>query len=250
LFDVLIGCRQHEQREPTGERTRILEIFSKVRFSAGSGGGLAVDDMTATRDLLEQHRAGDADALNQLYTRYSQKVLKIVRARLGAELRQRVQSLDIVQEAMLDSLKNLEKFDYASEGAFLKWLTAIVENRIRDQHDYHTAARRNLGKESPLENPGLDGSAIPIDPPDSSGAPTASRAMMLTEDLLRLEQALNHLPAETRELIIAVKLEGRTYQELADETGKTSDAVRMQVHRAMDALTAVFRDLEAKGTPT
>ncbi len=28
----------------------------------------------------------------------------------------------------LDSLKNLEKFDYASEGAFLKWLTAIVEN--------------------------------------------------------------------------------------------------------------------------
>ena len=28
------------------------------------------------------------------------------------------------------------KFDYASEGAFLKWLTAIVENRIRDQRDY------------------------------------------------------------------------------------------------------------------
>ena len=29
---------------------------------------------------------------------------------------------------MLDSLKSLEKFDDASEGAFLKWLTAIVEN--------------------------------------------------------------------------------------------------------------------------
>ena len=28
------------------------------------------------------------------------------------------------------------KFDYASERAFLKLLTAIVENRIRDQHDY------------------------------------------------------------------------------------------------------------------
>ncbi len=60
--------------------------------------------------------------------------------------------------------------------------------------------------------------------------------MMLSEDMLRLEQAIDHLPAETRELMIAVKLEGRTYQELADETGKTSDAVRMQANRAMNAL--------------
>ena len=151
---------------------------------------------------------------------------------------------------MLDSLKNLEKFDYASEGAFLKWLTAIVENRIRDQHDYHEAARRDIGKESPLENPRSVGSAIPLEIPDQSGAPTASRVMMLSEETLRLEQALDRLPAETRELIIAVKLEGRTYQELADETGKTSDAVRMQVNRAMDALGGVFRELEAKGTQT
>ena len=86
-----------------------------------------MDDVTSTRVLLEQHRAGDAAALNELYGRYTTRVLAVVRARLGAELRQRVQSLDIVQEAMLDSLKNLEKFDYASEGAFLKWLTAIVE---------------------------------------------------------------------------------------------------------------------------
>lgn len=209
-----------------------------------------MDDVTSTRVLLEQHRAGDAAALNALYGRYSTRVLAIVRTRLGAELRQRVQSLDIVQEAMLDSLKNLEKFDYASEGAFLKWLTTIVENNIRDQHDYHKAARRNMGKESPLENPRSVGSAIPLEIPDQSGLPTASRVMMLSEDMLRLEQALDRLPAETRELIIAVKLEGRTYQELADETGKTSDAVRMQANRAMDALTAVFRDLEAKGTQT
>ena len=219
-------------------------------FSRVSGGGLAVDDVTATRVLLDQYRGGDADALNQLYGRYTQRVFAVVRARLGSKLRQRVQSCDIVQEAMLDSLKNLEKFDYASEGAFLKWLTAIVENRIRDQHDYHEAARRDIGKESPLENPRSVGSAIPLEIPDQSGAPTASRVMMQSEETLRLEQALDRLPAETRELIIAVKLEGRTYQELADETGKTSDAVRMQVNRAMDALAGVFRELEAKGTQT
>ena len=211
---------------------------------------MAVDDVTSTKVLLEQHRAGDAEALNALYGRYATRVLAIVRARLGAELRQRVQSLDIVQEAMLDSLKNLEKFDYASEGAFLKWLTVIVENRIRDQRDYYKAARRDIGKECPLENPRSVGSAIPLEIPDKSGLQTASRVMMLSEDMQRLEQALDHLPTEARELIISVKLEGRTYQELADEMGKTSDAVRMQANRAMDALTAVFRELDAKRTQT
>ena len=82
-----------------------------------------------------------------------------------------------------------------------------------------------MGKQSPLENPRSDGSAIPLEIPDKSGRPTASRVMMLSEDMLRLEQALDHFPAETRELMIAIKLEGRTYQELADETGKTSDAL-------------------------
>ena len=118
-----------------------------------------------------------------------------------------------------------EKFDDASEGAFLKWQTAIVENRIRDQRDDQKSARRDMGKQSPLENPRSDGSAIPLEIPDKSGLPTASRVMMLSVDMLRLEQALDHLPAETRELMIAIKLEGRTYQELADETGKTSDAL-------------------------
>ena len=172
-----------------------------------------MDDVTSTRVLLEQHRAGDAAALNELYGRYTTRVLAVVRARLGAELRQRVQSLDIVQEAMLDSLKNLEKFDYASEGAFLKWLTAIVENRIRDQRDYHKAARRDMGKQSPLENPRSDGSAIPLEIPDKSGVPTASRAMMLSEDMLRLEQALDHLPAAACSRVDGIVLRSKSRRD-------------------------------------
>ena len=71
-----------------------------------------------------------------------------------------------------------------SEGAFLKWLTAIIENRIRDQRDFHKAARRDMGKQSPLENPRSDGSVIPLEIPDKSSLPTASRVMMVCEDML------------------------------------------------------------------
>ena len=57
------------------------------------------------------------------------------------------------------------------------------------------------------------------------------------------------LPEEARELIVAVKIEGRTYQEIAEALGKSQDAVRMQVKRALLALTNAFRVLERERKP-
>ena len=86
----------------SGSRPESERGFLRFFQSASGGpvfvgfwwGGLAVDDVTSTRVLLEPHRAGDAAALNALYGRYTPRVLAVVRARLGAELRQRVQSLN------------------------------------------------------------------------------------------------------------------------------------------------------------
>ena len=49
---------------------------------------------------------------------------------------------------------------------------------------------------------------------------------------------------EQRELIIAVKMEGRTYHELASEAGVSGDAIRMRLRRALDSLTTIYRRLE------
>lgn len=203
-----------------------------------------MSDATSTHALLLRFHDGDNAALNELYGRYVGRVLAIVRARLGAELRQRVESWDIVQDAMLASLRGIGTFDYTSEGAFLKWLGQIVENRIRDQLDHHRAARRDHRLEKPLEIPRSPGSAAPLEIPEKTGFPTPSQVLQHSEDLLRLERAMDRLPVETRELIIAVQLEERTYQEIADDTGKTPDAVRMQVKRAMDQLSRVFHELD------
>lgn len=204
-----------------------------------------MSDVSATKVLLDRFHAGDPSALNELYNRYVTRVLAAVRARLGAELRQKVDSWDIVQDAMLASLRNIGDFEYSSEGAFLKWLGQIVENRIRDQIDRHHAGRRDARREAPLENPRSPSCSAPLQIAAGSGMPSPSQAMILTEDLALLERALDQLPAETRDLIVAVKLEERTYQELAVETGKSPDAVRMQFNRAMDCLTMAYRKLDA-----
>ena len=85
-------------------------------------------DPTSTQALLQRVQTGDSQALNDLYNRYLMRVLAAVRARLGAELRGKLESWDIVQDALLASLKHVQSFDLTSEGAFLNWLAKIVEN--------------------------------------------------------------------------------------------------------------------------
>ncbi len=203
-----------------------------------------------TQLLLQRVRVGDKQALNDLYERYGMRVLAAVRARLGAKLRQKVESWDIVQEALQASLKGVSEFDDSSEGAFMRYLTRIVENRIRDKHDYFQAGVRNQDKECPLPGARSPDSSTPLDIPEKSGVPSPSQVLVLSEDLARLEKALDELPDDARELIVAVKIEGQTYQEVGRELGKSADAVRMQVNRAMATLTRAFQNLDSGGSAT
>jgi len=206
-----------------------------------------VPEALTTRILIEQVQQGDQNALNELCNRYQMRVLAAVRIRLGANLRRKVQSCDIVQEVMIDALRGVEKFDFRTEGAFLKYLNRVVANKIRDEADHWGARRRDMGREVSLEKERSVGSAIPLNCPEDRAAPTPSKIVGLQEDLALLERAIDHLGEESedyRDLIVAVKIEGRTYREIAEETDATEDAVRMRVKRAVLALGRIYRDLD------
>lgn len=196
--------------------------------------------ITTTQQLVCQAKEGSAEALNELYERYATRVLAAVRARLGAKLRSKVESWDIVQEAFMASLRNLDGFQHKSDGAFLAWLAKIVENRIRDEAAFFQAKKRDMDKEGPLDQPeSPEGGASGLAGRKEDQTP--SKLVVLGEDLQRLEAAMDLLPVEARELVIAVKIEGLSYVEIAEQQGKSPDAVRMQANRALVALTKAFR---------
>ena len=204
------------------------------------------DDPLSTQILVEQAQAGDRDALNDLCNRYLQRVFAAVRIRLGAKLRCKVESCDIVQSVMMEAVRGLDRFEFRTEGAFLKYLNKLVENRIRDKADHWAAQKRNPDQEASVEGARSQDAAIPLDIPEGSGALTPSRVLSLKEDLSSLETAMDRLAeksTEYRDLVVAVKIEGRTYREIAEETGTSEDAVRMRLKRAMVALANIYRDL-------
>lgn len=193
--------------------------------------------------LLKDAQGGDPKALNALLTRYFERVLRIVRARLGGKLRGRHDSMDIAQGAMVRVLQGLGKFEPKSEGALIQWMSKLVENEIRDLADYHDAKKRRLSKEIPIlpsttSRVGLESRLQDL----SQKSP--SQQVALGEDLLSLEKAMDKLGKE-REPILLREYAGLTFKEIAQELHLSEDAARMRYVRAMDKLT----DLVTKISP-
>lgn len=194
-----------------------------------------------TEYLITKAQAGSREALDELFARYSSRILAIVRLRLGPALRSNLESVDVAQSVLLDAFKGLDKFRGGSEGAFLHWLGRMAENKIRDKVDYFRAAKRKPPVPVvSMSEPGgqTDSMSGAIDLVSSGQTPSQKIAMH--EDLRRLETALAKLPEDYREVIIMAQYEGLSFLEIAEHVGRSPDACRMLLVRALARLTETF----------
>ena len=189
-----------------------------------------------TIHLIQIARSGDKNALDDLFRRYGDRLLAIIRMRLGRKLRARMESVDILQEAMAAGVRGIQYVDFASEGAFLHWMTKVCENRIRDLADHLQAQKRDVNRETPLEQmlPKTDTVFGPI--AELCHKNTPSLVAVKRENVIMLEEAIDKLPVEQKEAIILVRYEGLSYAEAGKKLQRSSDAVRMLVARAIVSL--------------
>jgi len=193
-----------------------------------------------TRHLVVLAKDGDKSALNQLYRVYAERVRRILRLRMGKELRPKLDSMDLVQDALLSALGGLGDFTYKNEGDFLRWLSKIAQNALRDNLDKLHAAKRDIRREVRLDNYRPATGAGFVGTPGPIEATTPSVIMSKKEDLDKLEKAIDELKPEYREVIVLTKLEGLSYKEIGKRLSKSPDAVRMLIPSAMAELTTVF----------
>lgn len=200
----------------------------------------AIDSVTLC--LIRDGKQGDRSALNALFARYQERVLRIVRLRLNRELRERLrlQSMDILQDVFMHAFTKLPDFEPTSEGSFLHWLGRIAENAIRDHLDYAAAAKRDRSAERSLDQSLLVSKEhvhLRDLIPDGGISPTQhllKRSAKTVVDDLLLE-----LDDGERELIIQRKIEGLTFTEMAALEGKTEDAVRKRFNRSFQKLVSL-----------
>ena len=174
--------------------------------------------VATTADLLQRARLGDADAVNELFGRYLPSLRRWARGRLPQWTRDLRDTDDIVQETLVQTLKNIEAFQPRHEGALQAYLRQALVNRVRDE----------------IRRVSRHGVTAEIVDDHADAAPSPLEQAIGHEALTRYEGALARLRPEEREVIIARVELGQSYQQIAAGHGKASaDAARMAVSRAL-----------------
>ena len=182
---------------------------------------IPTNPLESTQQLLDLVRQGDRDALERLYARCVPPLRRWARGRLPAAARGALDTQDLVQDTVVNSLRRLEQFESRHEGALQAYLRQAVLNRIWDE------ARRFSRHPAPTE----------LSESFQSEAASPLDIAIGREGVARYEAALQRLRPSDREAIIGRLELQHDYQELALILGKpNANAARVAVTRALARL--------------
>lgn len=192
--------------------------------------------------LVEQARQGDEAAMERLLAAHTDRLLTSVRAELGAKLRQRLESQDVMQQVYLDALTNINNFVDQGHDSFFRWLRRIAVNRIVDanRRAFKTVKR---GAEKRAADVIRDDAsmvnlldALPV----SQCGPVTQADRADRVGLVR--EALQRLAEDQREALCMRYLQQLSVEETARRMNKTDRAVRSLCVRALIRLREILGD--------
>jgi RNA polymerase sigma-70 factor (ECF subfamily) len=184
------------------------------------------------QSLIARAQAGDRAAFADLLARHRKPLLYVIRSRSGPLLRQSADPEDLLQEAALRGFQALGRFRWGGEGSFFRWLSSIALHVLKDQ------VRRD--ERHPR-------AALDHDPPGEG--PSPSQLVRRGERLDRLEEALEGLSPDHRQVIHLARFEGLRTSEIARRMNRSPGAVRHLLLRALGRLRDLFGDTESLSLP-
>jgi RNA polymerase sigma factor (sigma-70 family) len=169
-------------------------------------------------DLMRSAQDGDGSAYAALLQEIAPWLRQMIRLRRRFLQPQDIE--DLVQDILL-SLHTV-RATYDPQRPFLPWLAAIARNRLADSARRYArrAAKEVMAEKLPVTFAD-DGANMP---PDAYGDPEA------------LRHAIESLPRRQRQAVELVKLRELSLKEAARESGMTVGALKVAVHRGIQAL--------------
>ena len=168
--------------------------------------------------------------------RYRSWLGLLARLQVDARFRTKFDPSDIVQQTLLEAVRDWPKFRGRSEAELAVWLRQILAHvLLHEVRRYGGAQRRDIGREVSLEEALAESSqrlGAALAAPGSSPSEQAGRH----ELELRLADALARLPADYAEIILLRNVEGLSHEEAAGRMGRGAGAVRMLWVRALARL--------------
>jgi RNA polymerase sigma-70 factor (ECF subfamily) len=175
--------------------------------------------MAETSDgvLVARALAGERQAFGVLVTRHQDRMLAYARYMGFGE----AQASDLVQDAFVRAYRHLRRC--GDPERFNGWLFKILSNLCRT-----AGAKRSRRRMERLETVSQF----------ASDAPTPDEAAEASWTKAQVRAALDSIPADQREALVLMYLQGCSVAEIEELTGASASAVKMRLKRGRDALRA------------
>jgi RNA polymerase sigma factor (sigma-70 family) len=182
------------------------------------------DDDSAS--LLRRAIRGDRSALSALFVLHVPPLRRWAHGRLPAWARAFGDTVDLVQEAVMNTLPRLNQFEVTGGRALQGYLRNAVQNRIFDimrRAELRTRAGEITGEEP------------------AAGLPSPLSLAITAQEYERYQSALARLKPDDQTLIVGRFEFGYSYEQLALITRKSVDAARVSLKRAVKRLIAEMK---------
>src|SRR5271167_3492 len=208
--------------------------------------GILMDNNSAdTTRLLEQARAGDQAALNEIFATHRARLRRMVEMRLDRRVQARIDASDVIQEAYVDVVSRLDEYLREPNYPLFLWLRLIVGERLLKLHRHHLGTQmRDAGLEVSIYRgalPAASSAALAAQLLGKHTSPT--QAAVRAERLLRLQEALNTLDAMDREVLSLRHFEELSLAETALSLGIEESAAAKRYIRALKRLKATLANM-------
>ena len=181
--------------------------------------------------LMLKVQACDPAAFQELFRRFSPRILHYTRRMVGSDAR----AEELTQDVFTQVYRFRER--YRPESRFSTWIFTIATNLcLNDLRRPERRLRVDLWN-TPAEDESREGPSLP-----DLDARTPEEGVASLEMATRLQAAIAGLPPKQRAALTLSRFDGLPYQEVANALGCTEGAVKALIFRATQTLKRDLRE--------
>ncbi|MEQ1824694.1 MAG: ECF-type sigma factor [Pirellula sp.] len=169
-----------------------------------------------------------------ILSNYLPKLMRLAERNLSPQLRRKIDENDIGGTVMRTIIRQAREGVLTIEESedFWKLLVAITLNKVRKKARYWKQQKRSISREQELAADGPKIEDLAIDPSTPLADPTDDEGEAFAAILEKLSGNLD----ETCQNVLAMKMEGRTHIQIAEDLGVSTRSVTRYVTRIQQEL--------------
>lgn len=196
-----------------------------------------MSDSKETQVLITKARKGDESAARRLLALYHTRLRARLQRQMDHVMRSKIEPEDILQQVYLEAFRALSQFTYQGPDSFLRWLYAILDRKLIDEHRAMRAERRDVRREiKPSAGNNNQTTYVDLMARIMSSGTTPSRVVRKTEAVNAIENCLAALPEHYRDVIQMRFIEGLPVADVAKQMDRSIGSIHMICHRALRQL--------------